>query len=193
MQQLSRVAVLLLLSALLQLNPALWCYDRMLLVQQPWRLWTGHLVHVGWVHWALNSVALVLVTVVFPVPALRHGLLLWLGLGLGISLGLYLGLPDLQQYAGLSGVLHGLVAWGACTWLQQPAERRWGLLVLAGLGLKLMAEATGGSVDTARWIGAPVVVQAHQLGVVLALLAAGLFWGISTARSLWVHDRGGRP
>ena len=66
-----------------------------------------------------------------------------------------------QQYAGLSGVLHGLVAWGACTWLQQPAERRWGLLVLAGLGLKLMDEAAGGSVDTARWIGALVVVQAH--------------------------------
>ena len=30
------MAGVLLLSALLQLNPALWCYDRLLLVQQPW-------------------------------------------------------------------------------------------------------------------------------------------------------------
>lgn len=160
-------------TALLQLQPQWWMYDRVQLWQQPWRLLTGQWVHVGWVHWAMNMLALTIILGLFmPQRPVR-----WVGqvlvMSLGISVALWVSLPGLDYYAGFSGVLHGLVALGMVHWLGQPSERRWGIWLGLGLLFKLGHEAWWGSA-VQHWIGAPVIVQAHQWGALWGLLL-GIF------------------
>ncbi len=176
------VAGLAAIAALMQVQPQWWWYDRSVLWQEPWRLLTGHVVHVGWLHWAMNMAALALVVQVFAQAGDRpwRGLLLMALLALLISLGLWFWHPALLRYAGASGVLHGLVAFGAMRWLAQPVDRRWGGVVLLGLLLKLGQEAWTGAAASAHWIGAPVVMLAHQLGAVVGVLM-GLVWVFSSA------------
>lgn len=139
-------------------------WERDLVAAEPWRLLTGQLVHLGWVHLGLNLAGLGLAWAWFGgVLQGRGGLAACLASGVAVVLGLTFATPALHWYAGLSGVLHGLVAAGALASLR----RRPGVAsaVLALLAAKLAAEMLGqGSAGTARLIGGPVVVAAHLYG-----------------------------
>lgn len=139
-------------------------WERSLAASEPWRLVSGQLVHLGWVHLGLNLAALGLAWGWFGATlGGRGGVAASLASGAAVMLGLTFATPGLQWYAGLSGVLHGLVAAGALAGLR----RRPGLAlaVLALLAAKLAAEMLGqGSAGTARLIGGPVVVAAHLYG-----------------------------
>ena len=147
-------------------------FDRQVLFIEPWRLWSAHWVHLGVWHFALNAVALALLPEIFQCTSQRLFILLWFVLPPLLSLLLYICLPALIQYAGLSGVLHGIYLATALNAIQnsQVAESRMGWLVALGLCLKVSWEAFSGNSQTAELIGAPVVLQSHLYGASLGFL-----------------------
>jgi rhomboid family GlyGly-CTERM serine protease len=147
-------------------------YDRHVLFIEPWRLWTGHWVHLGVWHWALNVAALALLPEIFLGASRRLFTILWFSLPPLLSIILYIFQPNLVLYAGLSGVLHGIYLAAAlqATQNRHITERRMGWIVVIGLCLKVGWEAYSGNSQTAKLIGAPVVLQAHQYGAGLGLM-----------------------
>lgn len=142
------------------------------LFSQPWRLWTGHWVHLGIWHWILNVAALALLPEIFLRASWKYFLVLWVALPPLLSLALWFFLPHLSMYAGLSGVLHGfyLVMAMAAICGHAGAERKIGWVVMIGLLAKVSWEAYRGMSQTAELIGAPVIIQAHQYGAALGFL-----------------------
>jgi rhomboid family GlyGly-CTERM serine protease len=147
-------------------------YDRHVFLIEPWRLWTAHWVHLSVWHWALNVAALALLPEIFLRTSPRFFLLLWFTLPPLVSLMLYFFMPNLIQYAGLSGVLHGIYLAVALSATQNShaAERKMGWVVVLGVCAKVGWEAYSGNSQTAKLIGAPVVLQAHQYGAGLGFL-----------------------
>ena len=144
-----------------------------------WRLLTGHLVHAGWLHMVFNLAALLilggLLNVTPPRPAGTATVMAVLFVSTG--LGLFLGLPDIQRYSGLSGVLHGLaVVTAGYRWPHYPLSA--GLLG-AGVACKLVYESIAGpNPATAAAMGGDIVIGSHVSGalsgvVALALVVAG--------------------
>lgn len=143
-----------------------------------WRLLTAHGVHLGRPHMLLNAAALsVVMTLVGRELAPAEWLALGLVAALTISTGIWLWLPEVSGFAGLSGVLHGLIIAGAlAAWPRQPVLSG---VILAFIMLKLASEMLFGQTPgTADLTGGPVLVESHCLGA-----ATGLLWG--SARLLW--------
>jgi rhomboid family GlyGly-CTERM serine protease len=165
-------------------------YRRAFLASEPWRLLTGHFVHINWPHAAINAAALLIVARLFApdLSALRQMVIL-LSAGLVISLGLAALAPAILWYRGLSGVLHALFFAGAAKWLFSVQPRTVRALWLpaalfAGGWIKVALEQpTGGVLPYADWLGAAVVPQAHLIGA-----ACGSAFGLVLA----LADRRGR-
>ena len=145
-----------------------------------WRIFTAHVVHLGPTHTLLNLAGFAALVWLFleeirPAEWLLCGVLA----GAAIALGLWLQAPETQWYVGLSGVLHGWFALGAARTC--ATRRRFGLVMLSALGLKLLWEQLAGTMPftQALEIG-PVIVDAHLYGA----LAGGLFYVISDFRML---------
>lgn len=139
-----------------------------------WRLLSGHLVHLGWIHLALNLAALGVLALALPATrGLAALAAASAALMLATSAGLLLGSPEVVWYVGFSGVLHGLVVLAAgALW---PGRRLVAALLVAGVALKVVWEqATGGDPALAAAIGGSVIVDAHLYGALGggALLAA---------------------
>ena len=87
---------------------------------------------------------------------------------LGTSVGLYFFSPDLIWYAGLSGALHGIFAWGACVDIKEKMKSGW--LLLIGLAIKVGYEQIDGSSEqVANLIDAKVAVDAHLFGALTGI------------------------
>lgn len=131
-----------------------------LIAGQWWRLWTGHLAHTGPEHLLGNLVALIALMAGARLVHLIRACLVYALLATPlISIGLLVMLPWLEWYAGLSGLLHGLLVLMLARIGRRPA--------LIGLGLlaaKVTLESQG------LWpVGASehaVIWQAHALGAV---------------------------
>lgn len=166
---------------------ALFRYDRAAILSgQAWRLVSAHFVHLNTPHLFFNVCGLFLLAeLIWAGLPVSHGLGLIGTTSVGISLLLWWQHPELQWYAGLSGVLHGLWAGCALTGLlfvptqstSQTAAVGWtgmlrnhyaywiGLLLLI---MKLLIEwRHGAPVSTEKIIGAPVVTVAHLYGAVI--------------------------
>jgi len=160
------------------------CFERSLMVTEPWRLFTAHLVHLGWAHLLLNLCALFMLIALFaqgirPTQWVRW----WLVSSMAVSGGLYYMDSGLTVYVGASGVLHGLAAAAAVSRLRHGyLEAGW---LLGGLALKLGWEQwRGPTPGVATWVGGAVVIQAHLYGTV-----GGLVWSLlesSPARPQWL-------
>lgn len=141
---------------------------------QIWRLFTGHLVHLGWSHTGLNVTGLALIWVL-----VGHRFDHWqwsaiiIALMLGISLGLLIFNPTLVWYVGLSGVLHGMLIAGAVADIRSGDKTAYVLLILiaAKLAWEQMTGALPGSEAAA---GGPVIVDAHFYGGLCGLVLGGL-------------------
>ncbi len=146
-------------------------YQKQLLGQgEIWRLFTGHFLHTNIYHLLLNLAALIMLW-------LLHGRFystlnytaLFLLTALITSLGLYYFSPDLQQYVGLSGVLHGVFVFGAL--MDIRAKDKTGYLLFIGVWLKIAHEQIyGASTDISALIAASVAVDAHLWGTLGGLL-----------------------
>lgn len=140
---------------------------------QYWRILTGHWVHYGPYHLAMNLGAFMLCAwILFPAFPLHHYAALLTACLLGVGLGVVWFSPGLDYYAGLSGVLHGLLAAGlVLTFSQTP---RLNALALAVLAFKIGREQWPGYDTAHALLPVPVAVDAHLYGVV-----TGLVWGLA--------------
>jgi rhomboid family GlyGly-CTERM serine protease len=145
-------------------------YERAALANyQWWRLLTAHVVHLGWQHALLNTLALVLLWCLFAREFTPRRWLWIVLLSVGaIDAGLWFLRPAIQWYLGASGVLHGVLAAGACAMYRRGEGLGAALLLL--LVVKLLYEQrVGGSVFLHDM---PVVPDAHMFGTLGGLLGA---------------------
>jgi rhomboid family GlyGly-CTERM serine protease len=174
-RKISLIAFVVSISACLQIFKDQFIYWRVDIFPEIWRLWTAHWVHVGWIHFALNMLAFMCLPFIFPRARVWHFLALLLILPPLISLSFYYFLADIEAYAGLSGVLHGMFTAIAIVHLLYRKERMFASLVLFLILGKLIWENTFGESATAELIGSPVLVEAHLLGVIWGIVIAALY------------------
>lgn len=171
------VVVLAVMAAELLLPVEALEYRRALAAREPWRLFSGHFVHIGFVHALLNCVALVLLGRLFAErlrPAGFFGILA--ASPVLISLLFLATMPDLLWYRGLSGVLHALYFAGCVAWVAASAGRaRWlPVAALIGGAVKVLVEQPwDGSFPVHEVLRMAVVPQAHLIGAIVGT-AAGL-------------------
>jgi rhomboid family GlyGly-CTERM serine protease len=149
---------------------------------QPWRWFTAAWVHLDGAHLAANLAgAAVLAVFGHAARCSPRDALAWL-CAWPLTHGLLLAAPQLQHYAGASGVLHAGVAVAAAGLVAREHGRRRavGALVLAGLLLKLLDEQALG--EPARLLPGwdfPVAVLAHATGAAAGLACAAAAWAAS--------------
>jgi rhomboid family GlyGly-CTERM serine protease len=164
-------AMVLLQAAPADLQDAL-RYDRDAIRAGEWyRLVSGHFVHLGWSHLALNLAGLVLGTWLFGADRSPAW---WIGATLAAALACGLGLlafhPEVRWCVGLSGVLHGLMVVGFGGWAL--AGDRWALVLLVIVVGKMTWEQLGGDMPwEAALAGGRVITAAHVWGA-----AGGAAW-----------------
>lgn len=182
------VGTLLLLAAMLQamgLAPALRYSRDAIAGGEIWRLITGHLLHLGPVHFALNALGTILVTALIGshlrVAAWTR---VWLLCALTVSGGLWYLRPEIGWYVGLSGVLHGLIVAGAIAGLGDYRERLFAAAVLVAIAGKLGWEQWSGAMPgTAALTGGSVITAAHLYGA-----AGGLLSGVIVLVRRWLRS-----
>ena len=153
------------------------CYERSALHNGEWWRWiSAHWVHLGALHLLFDSAGLVLLWALYARELRpRDWLLVTLGATAAIDAGLWWAQPQLQWYAGLSGLLHG--AWAAGATAVGLRHGRWAWLMLAVLALKLVLEQrSGASLITNDF---PVVTIAHLYG---ALGGVGVYAALALRR-----------
>ena len=166
------------LFALLDWQPVLW-------QSQPWRLWTAALVHWSGAHLLLNLLGCAALIAWGNAAGLgARQTWAWL-VAWPLTQLLLATAPSSLRYGGLSGVLHAGVAIGAWAliWHGRGQRRMVGVLVLAGLALKLLIEepllahwlGLGVTLPPLPLAGAPgfaVASYAHFTGTVAGLACA---------------------
>lgn len=178
------VVLLTIVADFLAWGPALE-YRRPLLASEPWRLVTGHFVHLSLTHAMLNGVALLLLGRLFA-DRLRDNEF-WIVLGAAsflISLTFWIAMPELIWYRGLSGTLHALYFAGCVAWIgSTKGSARWlPMAAIAGGAIKVLLEQPwDSSFPFRQWLGAAVVPQAHLVGAIIGLGAG--FWIKQVRRS----------
>ncbi|MEZ9975233.1 rhombosortase [Vibrio breoganii] len=150
-----------------------WEHD-LIATHQWWRLITGNFTHTNAYHLLMNLAGLWIISYLFHAR--------WKKLSTYIAListfiGIGLLFTQTQIYYGLSGVLHGLFALYAYQEVTRGKRSSW--FLLAGLGLKLLAENSGlVTLSTAELINARVSTESHLIGslsgLAIALLARKL-------------------
>ena len=140
-----------------------------------WRLVSAHWVHVGWTHMGLNLLGLAIcVSLTHPDWTLKRWALQSLCLAVGISTLFTLLNPEVHWYAGFSGVLFGLYILAAVDLYAR--DRLIALLIGSAITVKVVIEQfTPYDFNTASLIGAPVIVDAHLYGLLMAI-AIALVW-----------------
>ncbi|MEM8817572.1 MAG: rhombosortase [Pseudomonadota bacterium] len=139
-----------------------------------WRLLTGHFVHLGGSHVALNAAGLVLVwLLVGSAFSLTAWLLLSLLVVAAIDAGLWWFSPELSWYVGLSGLLHGWLAAGVCGLARRRRDDAalLGVMLAVKLGFEQWQGPLPGSAVAA---GGPVIIDAHLYGAIGGVLAGAL-------------------
>lgn len=145
-------------------------YRSAILEGEVWRLLTTHLVHAGPSHLAANMAGLGLVWAAF---ARRAPALTWvacaLAAALGASVGVLVAQPRVEIMAGLSSVLHGLLAGAALN--EGRRGSRMGIVLGTVLALKLAWDLLAGALPSARsLLGGPIAAEAHLFGAVAGAL-----------------------
>ncbi len=175
------VAVIIPVMTLMQLiGPETFRYERdWSSTGEIWRIVTGHLVHVGWIHLLFNALSLVIcVSLTTPGWSAKRWLANTVCMAVGISLLMTLLNPEVGDYAGHSGVLYGLFILGAISLF--PRDRLIAILVIAAIVTKvLMEQFNFYDFNTADIIGARIIVDAHLYGLLMAI-AIALIWATYT-------------
>jgi rhomboid family GlyGly-CTERM serine protease len=152
-------------------------YRRALASSQPWRLVTGHFVHLTVIHALLNCVALALLARLFADRLKAAGFYGVLAAApLLISVLFWIALPELAWYRGLSGVLHAVYFAGCVVWIATSSGRaRWlPIAALVAATLKVLVEQPwDASFPVHEVLRVAVVPQAHLIGAIVGA-AAGL-------------------
>lgn len=152
------------------------CYQRSAIAAgQWWRLETGNFVHLGWYHLLLNELGLVVLVLLcgerLSLWVLARRVLL---IGLMMALCLYAFVPRLQNYVGMSGVIHGLFVLGLLPQVRRRDLVSIGCLIflLGKLGYEQFA---GAPLSDETAIGGSVITDSHFFGALAAFAYAFIF------------------
>ena len=167
-----------IISLLLQINwVENWRFNRDLVEQgHVWLLFSGHIVHLNWSHWALNMGGLAIVAFFFSSHAsVRQWLAVLFVSACVINIGLWWWMPEIRSYVGLSGVLHGLFLYGALREIRfYPVSGYVLTVVLIG---KLIWEALNGALPgSEEMTGGRVLTEAHLYGAIGGVLVWVFEW-----------------
>lgn len=148
-------------------------YDRnSILTGELWRVITGHFVHLGWKHFAMNIAGLVLIWLLFGrLMSARKWVICIIVNALFISIGFIIFNKELHWYVGLSGILHGMFVCGAIASIAQ-GYRTEALLLLLLAGKLLWEQLEGSLPGSASFAGGDVVVDAHLYGALIGAICA---------------------
>jgi rhomboid family GlyGly-CTERM serine protease len=150
---------------------------------QVWRLFSGNLLHTNLWHLLMNLAGFWVIVFLHEVHYKRHPeklVLLFVCLCLLEGVGLYLFYPSLKAYVGLSGMLHGLFAFGAMMDIRKGYYS--GYLLLVGVIAKVAYEQYFGATESVtELIGARVATESHLVGLICGLLCA-LCWSFVANR-----------
>ena len=146
--------------------PALQYRRQAVLRGEVWRLLTGNLVHLGWVHLSRDVLGLFLIWGLYR-DALDERA--WVGVllvsALAVGTGLLAFSPQIAWYVGISGVLFGFFCAGALSELpRRPVYS--GALLLGMIAVIGWTLKTGALPDETRGLGGKVVPQAHLYGAI---------------------------
>ena len=131
-----------------------------------WRAFTGHFLHTNGIHLLLNLAALILLWALHGhFYTVKNYGLLFITSALICSTGLFYFSPQIQQYVGLSGVLHGIFVFGAIMDIRH--QDKTGYLLFIGVWLKIAHEQFyGASEQVSTLIDANVAIDAHLWGAI---------------------------
>ena len=137
--------------------------------QQSWRILTGHFIHTNWGHLLLNSAAFMALWALHGKFYQPRKLFSFVIMNACMITAYVYFFTDINIYSGFSGVLHGLIVWGAIRDIENKDKT--GYLLLLGVFAKVLYEQVyGASESTAAMIQAEVAIEAHLAGVLAALL-----------------------
>jgi rhomboid family GlyGly-CTERM serine protease len=178
-------------------NQALALVPGMALQSEYWRLWTGHIVHYGVVHAAVNALVFsVLAVMTRHLISTKLLVLLLLTAAPLISCGVPLLSPQLIEYRGLSAivtmltVLVGLLLFLRATDMRHRVVL---LLLLLSVAMKIVLEAHGVAVFGVG-LSADIAVEwrAHAvgalIGAVIGLVAGIGLWAASVQQAAFDDD-----
>ncbi len=139
-----------------------------------WRGFTAHFLHTNFNHLILNVSAVALLWALHgQFYSLKNYCAVFVFSAFMTTLGVHFYSPEISQYVGLSGVLHGVFIWGALKDIEHKDKT--GYLLLFGIVGKVMYEQiVGPSQDIAELISATVAIDAHLWGTIGGALM-GLF------------------
>lgn len=141
-----------------------------------WRLLTGNFLHTNFTHLLLNCAGVLFIWLLHAEHfSVKSYFAVLIACCLGNAAGL-LFFSDMQSYVGLSGALHGVIAWGAIKDIKMGEKT--GEWLLIGLIIKVAFENLVGPSDSVKeLIGAEVAVEAHLFGLItgIAIAAPYLF------------------
>ncbi|NQZ88450.1 MAG: rhombosortase [Colwellia sp.] len=187
-QQLSVPLIVLLISLIAFVFDSslseLLIYQRTLVTQgEVWRVFSSHFFHTNGFHFLLNAAAVVMLWALHgQFYTIKSYLIVFMMSAITTSIGIHWFSPDIEQYVGLSGVLHGIFIWGAIEDIK--AKERTGYLLLLGVILKIAHEQYyGASEDVAVLIGAKVAINAHLWGAIGGVIAVILLFIIKSTVS----------
>lgn len=147
-------------------------YQRSLVNQgEIWRAFSGHFFHTNGFHFLLNGAAVIMLWALHGhFYTIKSYAFVFIVSAIICSVGIHWFSLDINQYVGLSGVLHGLFIWGAIEDIK--AKERTGYFLLLGILLKIAHEQFyGASEDVAALIGANVAINAHLWGAIGGIVA----------------------
>lgn len=151
-------------------------YESPLVSSGEWyRLLTGHFVHLGINHLALNLTGMVLFFYLFVKTISALEILTTIVLyALFISFAMHLS-GDIYWYVGFSGVLYGLFVFGV--FRDALASLAAKCLVVCVIVAKVLYDlASGGDPALEEFTGGAVITQAHLYGIVIALTHCAVRW-----------------
>lgn len=145
--------------------------DRAAAGHEVWRLVTAHFVHLGWAHALLNACGAMACLLLAPAVFDRRFWPRLLGLAVGVGLCLAWLSPSVADYAGLSGVLYGLFAWGLLDRGLRGERMAWPALALV-CAWALWQWLRGPVPAEEDLIGGSIVTAAHLYGLALGAISA---------------------
>jgi rhomboid family GlyGly-CTERM serine protease len=139
-----------------------------------WRWLTCNFVHFGWAHTLIDTLGYALVSLIlfYSVSVKRY---LALVVFCSLAIGMFISVvdPQIDYYAGLSGVIHGLLIAGCFYATDFPLWKR--LLVLFFTLAKLVQEQLPGFDinPVTNLMPVPIAVDAHLIGAIAGLIFIG--------------------
>lgn len=167
------IGVFALITFIFQQLSQLLIYDRAAIIQgEHWRLLTGNLVHFSIPHLLYNLIAFLIIGTMIELRGYRFFPVLCLSSALLIGITLFLLEPELNLYAGLSGVVSAAVTYLCLHGVREQGIWRWlCAATLAGLTVKTVIELGLGSsfilsFSEENFVPVPL---SHLVGIVAAL------------------------